>query len=157
MAVSYKKLWKLLIDHDMKKKDLAKVADISNYTITKMSKGENVTVETLGKICAALNCGVDDIMGDMIVNIIGCLGVCVYIGIGIKFNPHWFSNKVILTSSQVRTMAEAFAEQEIAKTNDAEPNEETTSSNSFPSEDLLSSLDEISFTINADDDETLIN
>lgn len=62
MAVSYKKLWKLLIDHDMKKKDLAKVSDISNYTITKMSKGENVTVETLGKICAALNCGVDDIM-----------------------------------------------------------------------------------------------
>ena len=62
MSVSYKKLWKLLIDHDMKKKDLAKVADISNYTITKMSKGENVTVETLGKICAALNCGVDDIM-----------------------------------------------------------------------------------------------
>ena len=46
----------------MKKKDLAKAADISNYTITKMSKGENVTVETLGKICAALNCGVDDIM-----------------------------------------------------------------------------------------------
>ena len=44
MAVSYKKLWKLLIDRDMKKKDLAKVADLSNYTITKMSKGENVTV-----------------------------------------------------------------------------------------------------------------
>lgn len=62
MSVSYKKLWKLLIDHDMKKKDLAKVADISNYTITKMSKGENVTVETLSKICKALDCGVDDIM-----------------------------------------------------------------------------------------------
>ena len=62
MAVSYKKLWKLLIDHNMKKKDLARVADISNYTITKMSKDENVTVETLGKICAALNCGVNDIM-----------------------------------------------------------------------------------------------
>jgi DNA-binding Xre family transcriptional regulator len=62
MAVSYKKLWKLLIDLDMKKKDLAKAADISNYTITKMSKGENVTVEILGKICGALNCGVDDIM-----------------------------------------------------------------------------------------------
>ncbi len=62
MAVSYKKLWKLLIDHDMKKKDLAKAADISNYTITKMSKGENVTVETLCKICKVLNCGVDDIM-----------------------------------------------------------------------------------------------
>jgi len=62
MAVSYKKLWKLLIDHDMKKKDLAKAADISNYTITKMSKGKNVTVETLGKICKVLNCRVDDIM-----------------------------------------------------------------------------------------------
>ena len=62
MAVSYKKLWKLLIDRDMKKKDLAVIADISNYTVTKMSKGENVTVETLGKICAALGCSVDDIM-----------------------------------------------------------------------------------------------
>ena len=51
-----------MIDHDMKKKDLAKAADISNYTITKMSKGENVTVETLGKICKVLGCGVDDIM-----------------------------------------------------------------------------------------------
>ena len=62
MAVSYKKLWKLLIDRDMKKKDLAVIADISNYTVTKMSKGENVTVEILGKICKALDCGVDDIM-----------------------------------------------------------------------------------------------
>ena len=62
MAVSYKKLWKLLIDHDMKKKDLAKIADISNYTITKMSKGENVTVDTLTKICGALNCDIADIM-----------------------------------------------------------------------------------------------
>lgn len=62
MAVSYKKLWKLLIDHDMKKKDLAKVADISNYTITKMSKCENVTVDTLTKICTALNCDIADIM-----------------------------------------------------------------------------------------------
>ena len=62
MTVSYKKLWKLLIDHDMKKKDLAKAANISNYTITKMSKGENVTVEILGKICTALNCNIDDMM-----------------------------------------------------------------------------------------------
>ena len=62
MTVSYKKLWKLLIDHDMKKKDLAKAAGISNYTITKMSKGENVTVDILGKICLALNSNVDDIM-----------------------------------------------------------------------------------------------
>ena len=62
MAVSYKKLWKLLIDHDMKKKDLAKAADISNYTITKMSKGENVTVETITKICTTLGCTMDDIV-----------------------------------------------------------------------------------------------
>lgn len=62
MAVSYKKLWKLLIDHDMKKKDLAKAANISNYTITKMNKGENVTIETLGKICSVLDCKIDDIL-----------------------------------------------------------------------------------------------
>ena len=48
MAVSYKKLWKMLIDKDMKKKDLAELADVSSYTITKMSKGENVTTDTLG-------------------------------------------------------------------------------------------------------------
>ena len=62
MKVCYDKLWKLLIDHDMKKKDLAKAANISNYTITKMNKGENVTVETLGKICAVLDCKIDDIL-----------------------------------------------------------------------------------------------
>lgn len=62
MAVSYKKLWKLLIDKDMKKKDLEKAAQISNYTITKMNRGENVTVDIIGKICKALNCTADDIM-----------------------------------------------------------------------------------------------
>ena len=62
MAVSYKKLWKLLIDHDMKKKDLSKKADISSFTIAKISKGENVTTDTLVKVCKALNCGIDDIM-----------------------------------------------------------------------------------------------
>lgn len=62
MAVSYKKLWKILIDRDMKKKDLAKLADVSTYTITKMSKGENVTTDTLGKICKVLECNIDDIM-----------------------------------------------------------------------------------------------
>ncbi len=46
----------------MRKKDLAAAADISNYTISKMSKGENVTVEILCKICKALDCGIDDIM-----------------------------------------------------------------------------------------------
>lgn len=62
MAVSYKKLWKLLIDRDMKKKDLAELAGISSFTISKMSAGNNVTVEVLGKICKALNCKLDDIM-----------------------------------------------------------------------------------------------
>lgn len=62
MAVSYKKLWKLLIDKDMKKKDLEKAAKISNYTITKLNRGENVTVDIIGKICKALDCTADDIM-----------------------------------------------------------------------------------------------
>lgn len=62
MATSYKKLWKLLIDKDMKKKDLAAAAGISNYTISKMGKGENITTDVLGKICAALDCSLDDIM-----------------------------------------------------------------------------------------------
>ena len=62
MATSYKKLWKLLIDKDMKKKDLAAAAGISTYTISKMGKGENVTTDVLGKICTALNCTLDDIM-----------------------------------------------------------------------------------------------
>ena len=62
MATSYKKLWKLLIDRDMKKKDLAELAGISSFTISKMSAGNNVTVEVLGKICVALGCTLDDIM-----------------------------------------------------------------------------------------------
>ena len=62
MAVSYKRLWKLLIDKDMKKKDLAEVANISTYTINKLNRGENVNTDTLVRICYALNCGLDDIM-----------------------------------------------------------------------------------------------
>ena len=62
MAVSYKKLWKLLIDKDMLKKELAEKADISTCTISKMSKGESVTTDTLVKICKALDCNLDDIM-----------------------------------------------------------------------------------------------
>ena len=62
MAVSYKKLWKLLIDKDMKKTDLAKEAKISGNTITKMSKGENVTTDILVKICSTLKCNIQDIM-----------------------------------------------------------------------------------------------
>lgn len=62
MAVSYKRLWKLLIDRDMKKKDLAEKANLSNYTINKMNHGENVTIDTLVKICAVLDCTFDDIL-----------------------------------------------------------------------------------------------
>ena len=62
MAVSYKKLWKLLIDKDIKKKDLSTKAGISPATITKMGKGGHVTTEVLAKICGALNCTVDEIM-----------------------------------------------------------------------------------------------
>ena len=63
MAASYKKLFKLLIDRDMKKKDLAKKADISIATITKMGKdGAVVSSDILVKICTALGCTIDDIV-----------------------------------------------------------------------------------------------
>ena len=62
MAVSYKKLWKLLIDKDIKKKDLSVKAGVSPATITKMGKSGHVTTEVLVKICAALDCKVEDIM-----------------------------------------------------------------------------------------------
>ena len=62
MAVSYKKLWKLLIDKDIKKKDLCSQAGISPATLTKMGKGGHVTTEVLVKLCTALNCKVEDIM-----------------------------------------------------------------------------------------------
>ncbi len=62
MAISYKKLWKLLIDKDMKKKDLAEKAGISTYTINKLNRGDNVTTDVLVRICKALDCDVADIM-----------------------------------------------------------------------------------------------
>ena len=62
MAISYKKLWKLLIDKDMKKKDLCVKAGISAASVTKMGKGGHVTTEVLMKICTALDCTMDDIM-----------------------------------------------------------------------------------------------
>ena len=58
MAISYKKLWKLLIDKDMKKKDLCIAAGISHTSIAKLGKNENVTTDVLAKICAALNCDI---------------------------------------------------------------------------------------------------
>ena len=61
MAISYKKLWKLLIDRDMKKKDLMAISGISQSSVTKMGKNENVNTDVLVRICLALNCNIGDI------------------------------------------------------------------------------------------------
>ena len=61
MAVTYKKLFKLLIDRDLKKQDLAEKAKISPATISKMAAGENVTMEVVETVCRALDVKVDDI------------------------------------------------------------------------------------------------
>lgn len=62
MSISYKKLWHILLDRDLKKKDLAEIAGVSTYTINKLNRNENVTVEVLAKICRALDCIMDDIL-----------------------------------------------------------------------------------------------
>ena len=62
MAVCYKKLWKLLIDKDMKKSDLEREAKISHYALGKLTQGKDVSTEVLGKICETLHCTIDDIM-----------------------------------------------------------------------------------------------
>ena len=62
MRISYKKLWKLLIDRDMLKKDLAEKAGISNASIAKLGRNENVNTDILLKICVALGCDMEDIL-----------------------------------------------------------------------------------------------
>ena len=62
MRMCYNKLWKLLIDKEMKKSDLRKNAGISSSSLAKLTKGENVTTDVLVKICNMLNCDVGDIM-----------------------------------------------------------------------------------------------
>ncbi len=62
MIISYKRLWKLLIDKDMKKKDLCEIAGISPASITKMGKGGHVTTLILQRICVTLDCKIEDIM-----------------------------------------------------------------------------------------------
>ena len=62
VEVSYKKLWKILIDKDMKKKDLQASAGISWASVTKLSKGERVSMEVLMKVCKTLNCDIGDIV-----------------------------------------------------------------------------------------------
>ena len=62
MAVCYKKLWKLLIDKNMSKTQLIKVAKISTNAMAKLGRNEDVRVEVLVKICAALDCTMNDIL-----------------------------------------------------------------------------------------------
>jgi len=62
MAVSYNKLWKLLVDKKMSKADLRKAAGIAPNTMTKMRRDEEVSLDVLGRICAVLNVNIGDIM-----------------------------------------------------------------------------------------------
>jgi putative transcriptional regulator len=62
MGVSYKKLFKLMIDRDMKKKDLRELAGIGNSTMTKLANNENVTMEVMAKICNALQVTMDEVV-----------------------------------------------------------------------------------------------
>ena len=62
MKISYNKLWKLLIDKDMKRKDLQEAASISSASIAKLGRGDNITTDVLLKICETLNCKLEDIM-----------------------------------------------------------------------------------------------
>ena len=62
MAISYKKLWKLLIDRDMMKKDLRAMTGVSTTTMSRLSKDENVSTESESKICSVINCDVGDLM-----------------------------------------------------------------------------------------------
>lgn len=62
MRISYNKLWKLLIDRNMKKSDLKEKAGISSASIAKLGRGDNITTDVLLKICEAMNCHLEDIM-----------------------------------------------------------------------------------------------
>lgn len=62
MHISYNKLWKMLIDKNMKKSDLKEQAGISSASIAKLGKGDNITTDVLIKICEAMNCRLEDIM-----------------------------------------------------------------------------------------------
>ena len=62
MKIIYNKLWKSLIDKDMKRKDLQDAAGITSASVAKLGKGENITADVLLKICSALDCTLEDIM-----------------------------------------------------------------------------------------------
>ena len=62
MVISYKKLWKLLIDRNMKKKDLIEMTGISPSTITRLGHDDSINTDVIVKICKGLNCDIGDIM-----------------------------------------------------------------------------------------------
>lgn len=62
MRISYNKLWKILIDKNMKKSDLKEKAGISSASLAKLGKGENITTDVLLRICEAIDCHLEDIM-----------------------------------------------------------------------------------------------
>ena len=62
MVISYKKLWKLLIDKDLKKKDLIKLAGISQSSVAKMTRGDTISMDIILKICTALDCNIGDVV-----------------------------------------------------------------------------------------------
>lgn len=62
MRISYNKLWKMLIDQNMNKRDLAEKSGVSTASIAKLSKGSNITTDVLLKICEAMNCRIEDIL-----------------------------------------------------------------------------------------------
>lgn len=62
MAVSYKKLWHILLDRNMKKKDLEAAAGITHYQMYKLANNKDITTDVIGAICVALDCKPDDIM-----------------------------------------------------------------------------------------------
>lgn len=62
MAVSYKRLWKILIDKNMKKSDLEREAQLTHYAMSKLTKEQDVSTDVLYKICSTLKCDIEDIM-----------------------------------------------------------------------------------------------
>lgn len=92
---------------------------------TNMQRWTDGVLETLedGSVISAIpyGSGLKDTMGDMGVNIIGCLGVCIYAIVGMKLKPDWFDGKLILTRAQVTELAAEKAEEELNREDAAEP------------------------------------
>ena len=92
---------------------------------TNMQRWTDGVLETLedGSVISAIpyGSGLKDTMGDMGVNIIGCLGVCIYAIVGMKLKPDWFDGKLILTQAQVTELAAEKAEEELNREDAAEP------------------------------------